>query len=651
MKAVSLTEIRTDKMATHYTNALHHNIHEDLNVCGCDAASCDCCSVDCECKNRDYCDDGDSCSSMPPLVSILPVGDKAVGVKGSDVYTLAGVGNDLVALNALLVRGADETTVGDLLRKALGSGDRKQSEVDAFVLAFMTRAVRGGKGERDLFYLMYQVLLKERQALALDLLDLVGHYGYWGDLFTLGEKHKDVVWKRLVDIVLKQVGKDKTAAAFNLIMDPTSPKQKLSLLAKWMPREGKPLATELAMALWLRGSGSNDVVHSAKLRAYRKTVADLNKALQTTEIAMCAGDWEEIKPSSVPGRCLKQNRLAFLNEVAPTKKDQRVEKGKLRHPDDEVRMACREHFQEHFKKTASGEVVSKGAHTIYPHEVIRQVSGFRGSLDEKNSLTGMWKAFVAKAVEGGGLGRSIPMCDFSGSMQSGGLSDGRGVTPLEVSRAMGLLISEVTTEEFRGRMLTFDSVPRWLEFRKDEDIFARVEKVNRSGYGQGLSTDFQKAMDLVLGELKRKRVVPGREPENLIVLTDMAWDAACGSDTQGYYTSNSYRNVVKTAPWQTHIQMIRESFKRAGEDMFGEGNGYTPPRIVIWNISASCQDMHAKASEEGVVMLSGWSPSLFKVLMARGVEVQTPEQALRVQLADPIYDLVRQRIAAFRAVG
>jgi hypothetical protein len=61
--------------------------------------------------------------------------------------------------------------------------------------------------------------------------------------------------------------------------------------------------------------------------------------------------------------------------------------------------------------------------------------------------------------------------------------------------------------------------------------------------------------------------------------------------------------------------------------------------------------MHAKASEEGVVMLSGWSPSLFKVLMARGVEVQTPEQALRVQLADPLYDLVRQRIAAFYAVG
>jgi hypothetical protein len=156
-------------------------------------------------------------------------------------------------------------------------------------------------------------------------------------------------------------------------------------------------------------------------------------------------------------------------------------------------------------------------------------------------------------------------------------------------------------------------------------------------------------MDLVLTELKRKRVLPGREPENLIVLTDMAWDAACGSSQVSYYTGSSYRNVVKTAPWQTHIQMIRESFKRAGEDMFGEGNGYKPPRIVIWNISASCQDMHAKADEEGVVMLSGWSPALFKVLMARGVEIQTPEQALRLQLEDPLYDLVRSRIAAFRA--
>ena len=601
------------------------------------------------------CESDCSCADFTGVVEDV---EKTVGAKGSDVYTLDGVGNDLVALNALLTRGADETTVRDLLQKVLASG-KDQDETDAFVLAFMTRAVRGGKGERDLFYTLYGELLVQRRALALDLLDLVGHYGYWGDLFALGINHEDALWQRLVEIVKKQLAADSAALAHNQVMDPTSPKQKISLLAKWMPREGQPLAKKLAVALW-PGSGVEkhsvseglraepEVKHSGKLRAYRKRVAELNKALQTTEIAMCGDAWEDIKPSAVPGRCLKKNRLAFLNEVAPKKKDQRVEKGKLRHPDDTGRMLCREHFQTHFTKAAKGEVVSKGADTLFPHEVIRKVAHFNGgSDDERNALLGFWKAFVVKAKESGGLGRSIPMCDFSGSM-SGSVTGG-GVTPLEVSRAMGLLISEVTSDEFKGRMMTFDSEPKWLDFYEHEDIFARVAKVTRSGYGQGLSTDFQKAMDLVLTELKRKRVLPGKEPENLIVLTDMAWDAACGSSQVSYYTSNSYRNVVKTAPWQTHIQMIREAFKRAGEDMFGEGNGYKPPRIVIWNISASCQDMHAKADEEGVVMLSGWSPALFKVLMTKGVEIQTPEMALRVQLADPMYDLVRSRIEAFRA--
>jgi hypothetical protein len=522
----------------------------------------------------------------------------------------------------------------------------------------MTRAVRGGKGERDLFYTLYGELLKQRKDLALDLLDLVGQYGYWGDLFVLCAKHKDIVWPRVVDIVKKQLTADTAAVAQNMVMDPSSPKQTVSLLAKWMPREGQPLATDLALAIWegpaVKHSVSQGlraepaVKHSGILRAYRKRVAGLNKALQTTEIAMCGDAWEDIKPSAVPGRCLKKNRRAFLNEVAPKKKGDHVEKDALRHPENTGRMLCREHFQTHFTKAANGEVVSKGANTLYPHEVIRQVATFNGTADERNALLGFWKAFVTKAKESGGLGRSIPMCDFSGSMGTGcGKSS---VPPLEVSRAMGLLISEVTTDEFKGRMLTFDSVPQWLDFHDNEDIFARVMKVQRSGYGQGLSTDFQKAMDLVLTELKRKRVLPGKEPENLIVLTDMAWDAACGSSQEGYYTGNSYRNVVKTAPWQTHIQMIREAFKRAGEDMFGEGNGYTPPRIVIWNISASCQDMHAQADEEGVVMLSGWSPSLFKVLMMKGVEIQTPEKALRVQLDDPMYDLVRKRIAAFHSV-
>jgi hypothetical protein len=131
-------------------------------------------------------------------------------------------------------------------------------------------------------------------------------------------------------------------------------------------------------------------------------------------------------------------------------------------------------------------------------------------------------------------------------------------------------------------------------------------------------------------------------PKDLLVFTDMGWDDACGSSHQGTYTKNHYRHVVKTEFWQTHIQMIREAWRRAGEDMWGPSTVFQPPRIVIWNLAASCSDnFHARANEDGVVLLSGWSPALFKVLQAKSVEVETPYQALRAQLDDPMYDQVR----------
>jgi hypothetical protein len=71
------------------------------------------------------------------------------------------------------------------------------------------------------------------------------------------------------------------------------------------------------------------------------------------------------------------------------------------------------------------------------------------------------------------------------------------------------------------------------------------------------------------------------------------------------------------------------------------------PTLVIWNLAATCQDFHATADTEGVVMLSGWSPSLFKVLQTTGVVKMTPEMALRIQLEDLIYERVRQRCRNF----
>jgi len=384
------------------------------------------------------------------------------------------------------------------------------------------------------------------------------------------------------------------------------------------------------------------------MRLYRKAVASLNRRIQTTEIAMSGGAWETIEPSKVPGRCLQKHMKAFLNEVGTTKKGEQPPRDHpLRHPEDPDRMACREHFQEHFNKAATGEGGAKvnGSKTVFPHELIKKaVSLDESAVDERNATLALWRQMVADAKAAGGLGRSIAMCDFSGSMQSSG---NNGSTPYLVSMALGLLIAEVTTEEFQNTFLTFDSQPTMHTMRAEDDLFERLKHISR--LGQGLSTDFQKAMDLVLGQLKAKRCRPGQEPENLIVLTDMNWDQACGSDRQSVYTGNGYRNVVKTSGWQTHVEMIREAFKRAGEDMWGEGQGLKMPRIVIWNIASTSTDFHAQSDTEGVAMLSGWSPSLFKALQTQGpdgVKPTTPMEMLRAQLDVARYDQVVLRVRA-----
>jgi hypothetical protein len=602
-----------------------------------------------------------------------------IGAKGSDVYSadaFKGAGDKMVALSALLTRGISPATVDQAVSAILAVTSEVSLIEDLLVLAFQTRDIRGGKGERDASKHIFEALLKnpKTSALALNLLDLVPEYGCWQDLFKLPHEHI----ARVKQIVTKQFAKDevaieayKRAAQASEVAgwggeEPVK-KPKVSLLAKWLPREGQHGVIDMVCAL-VPGT----MLHGTRMKLYRKRVSAVNKFLQTVEVQMCANDWEEIVPGSVPGRAVKKYVKAFLNEKGTTRKGEAAPKGVLRHPDDPVRMACREHFQQHFSKTATGEVKAKGADTLFPHEVVKKALKLLNEAEkeassskwhqegdtedecdqsetageaERNHLRGVWAAMVEAAKEGGGLGRSIPMCDFSGSMMS---SATNGDTPYWVSMALGLLISEVTTEEFKNTFLTFDSTPK-MHTLPEGDLLTKLKSFNASNISQGTSTDFQKAMDLVLAQCKAKRVRPGQEPENLIVLTDMAWDQACGSSEHSYYTGNSYRNVVKTEAWQTHVEVIREAFKRAGEDMWGEGQGLKMPTIVIWNIAATCQDFHATATTPGVVMLSGWSPSLFKVLQTKGVVEMNPTEALKIQLEDARYDLVRERVRAFYA--
>jgi hypothetical protein len=546
-----------------------------------------------------------------------------VGIKGSDVYETTG--DPRVDLSVMLVRGLTAEKIQAGVEAVLAMPSKEALE-DLCVLLFQTRNIRGGKGERALAYDMLGALDKKQHALSLALIPLFSHYGCWKDLFVLGQ---NVAFKETVlDLTVKQFAADNAAIK--------AEGGKVSLLAKWAPREK---SFNGLLAKWLANRLFPTLaILSERMKMYRKMVSALNKHIDTVEVKMCDRHFADIEPSHVPGRALQKYRKAFLNEVSTFKNGHHDKFARGERSTEYDRIEGAKHFSEHFAAGAKGDVVLKGADTVYPHEVVEAVyHSHDDSEAERNLRLGQWLAFVAKAKTSA-LRNCLAMCDFSGSM------DG---VPKMVSLALGMLIAEVSGS---NKILTFDSEPKWHTFNPAHNLYEKVASIGNIGHG--LSTDFQKAMDLVLADIKERRVKPEDVPKDLIVFTDMGWDHACSSSEQSPWTGNSYRNNVKTEQWQTHIQMIRENFKRAGEDMWGVP--FVPPRIVIWNLRAAYDDFHARADEEGVVMLSGWSPALFKVLQEKGVEVLTPYAALRLQLDDPMYqpvrDLVRTHMDANKGI-
>ena len=503
------------------------------------------------------------------------------GVKGADCYTHSG--SKLVDLFTQLVRGAfvNPTLVNQCLA---------ESVEDTLVLTFQTRDIRGGKGERALFRHLLTAILKAKPELA-NVIALVPEYGRWDDVWSLMDLNLDV--NTTIDqVVLRQFQLDQES-------------EKPSLLAKWLPREG---SKQSHLALHFANLLFPLTPVNARLRVYRKTVAFLNSRINTTEVKMCGKDWSSIAPGSVPGQLLKRNKHAFFNKK-PLILRKRVVRLDDRFPNVPDRVTCANNFKEHM---AAGRPV-KGGQTTMPNEHVRNIlASYDTEMD--SVIEAQWAAIREETAAAGGLGEAVFMCDFSGSM------DGE---PKEVSLALGILGSEVAAPAFKDHILTFDSTPVWHSFKGLTTLRQKVQSVGN--LGQGTSTNFQAACELVLQKLVENKVPVDEAPKQLIVITDMGFDSA----STGHY-------VKKTAPWETHFQMIRQSF---------HSKGYEPPLIVCWNVSTAYTDTHAKATEVGVVQLSGWSPSVLKALQS-GLNVQSPYEGLRVLLDSPRYDAVRKAAKA-----
>ena len=183
---------------------------------------------------------------------------------------------------------------------------------------------------------------------------------------------------------------------------------------------------------------------------------------------------------------------------------------------------------------------------------------------------------------------------------------------MEVSIALGILISSLTSKPFRNIVIPFDTNPT-MHIIPDSctTLQQKVESMKQVPWGG--TTDLYKVFELILNRAKQYGLSPDQMPKRLYILSDMQFDSAIECDTKTVFESIEYM----------YLNTI-----------------YTRPDIIFWNLrSDTTVDFPVCDTQKGVATISGFSPSILKNIL-NGDEV-TPYTIMRNVIDDVRYSVIK----------
>ena len=205
--------------------------------------------------------------------------------------------------------------------------------------------------------------------------------------------------------------------------------------------------------------------------------------------------------------------------------------------------------------------------------------------------------------------RILPIADVSGSMQCD-----NGM-PMLNSISLSLLIADASEGPMSGHVFTFDTEPSLVAL-EGTSFRARAEEVARIPWGG--CTNFVKTFETCLAFMQGNDVKAEDAPEVFLCISDMQFNDAGGSDSWGV----------------TNYQYVKGLYEAAG---------YPVPQIWFWNVQGNTPDFPVVANQPGVACVSGYSPTVLKLLMS--AQEPTPYLVMRAAIDVPRYAMVDGIIA------
>lgn len=145
--------------------------------------------------------------------------------------------------------------------------------------------------------------------------------------------------------------------------------------------------------------------------------------------------------------------------------------------------------------------------------------------------------------------------------------------------------AERNTGAFQGHFITFSRSPQLVEI-KGADIAEKVRCCKT--FCEVANTNLAAVFDLLLKTAVMNSLPQEELPSVLYIITDMEFDA-CTEDAD-----------------MTNFERAKELFADVG---------YELPRIVFWNVQSRSRQQPVKMNEQGVMLVSGCSPSIFSMIV------------------------------------
>lgn len=311
--------------------------------------------------------------------------------------------------------------------------------------------------------------------------------------------------------------------------------------------------------------------------AYRKTLSRLRKDIGIVETKLTKKDYESIEFETLPSRALFKYRQAFQ-----------------RHMEDK--------YDDFINRVNSGEV-KMNASNVLPYEVTKnyyeQVGWYYSKVGKLNPvLEATWKSLddtIGEAKE-----NAIVVADTSGSM------DG---DPWYVAQSLAIYCAERLEGAFKNHFITFSTKPSLVELPKDSTLRDKIVEYDKNSIVS--NTDIEKVFSLILNTAIKHNTPQEELPTKIIIVSDMEFD---------YMTDNADETAFENAKRRFNNE------------------GYELPNIVFWNVASRQDNLPVRHNEQGVAMVSGLTPNIFKTVLLN--EFLTPEQVMLDTIMSERYDFV-----------